>query len=254
MAPGRSGQTGQGKGGTALIRIALVEDDPICRDQLRGYLERYGSESGEKLTVASFADGDEIALNYKADYDIILMDIEMKFMDGMTAAEMIREKDDTVVIIFITNSPQYAIKGYAVDALDYVLKPVTYYAFSQRITRAVARMNRRRQQRYLTVATREGTHKLAYDRIDYIEVQAHELIYHTRDGLLTAPGAMKELEKTLDSPAFFRCNKGCLVNLERVDGIRGDDAIVAGEPVPVSRARKKAFLDALNNYISEVGK
>lgn len=237
-----------------MIRIALVEDDPTYREQMRGYLERYGKESGEKLSLTEFTDGDEIALNYKADFDIILMDIEMKFMDGMTAAEMIRQKDDQVVLIFITNSPQYAIKGYAVDALDYVLKPVSYYALSQRIDRAVTRMNRRKQQRYLTVATREGTHKLAHDRIDYIEVQAHELIYHTRDGLLTATGSMKELEKNLDSPAFFRCNKGCLVNLEQVDGIRGDDAIVAGAPVPISRSRKKAFLDALNNYINEVGK
>ena len=94
-----------------MIRIALVEDDPACREQLRGYLDRYGKESGEKLSVTTFADGDEIALHYTADYDIILMDIEMKFMDGMTAAELIREKDDSVVIIFITNSPQYAIKG-----------------------------------------------------------------------------------------------------------------------------------------------
>ena len=237
-----------------VIRIALVEDDPVYREQLQNYLTQFGQQSGEKLAVTVFDDGDEIALNYKAEYDIILMDIEMKFMDGMTAAEMIRQKDDQVVIIFITNSPQYAIKGYAVDALDYVLKPVSYYAFSQRIQRAVTRMNRRRQQRCITVTTREGTHKLAFDRINYVEVQTHELIFHTRDGLLTATGSMKELEKSLDSPAFFRCNKSCLVNLEQVDGIQGDDAILAGEPVPISRARKKAFLDALNNYISEVGK
>ena len=74
-----------------------------------------------------------IAVDYRAVYDIILMDIEMRFMDGMTAAEKIREHDSEVVIIFITNMPQYAIKGYRVDALDYVLKPVSYFAFSQRI-------------------------------------------------------------------------------------------------------------------------
>lgn len=82
-------------------------------------------------------------MGYKAVYDIILMDIEMKFMDGMMAAEEIRKVDTEVIIIFITNSPQYAIKGYAVDALDYVLKPVSYYAFSQRLGRAVERVARR---------------------------------------------------------------------------------------------------------------
>lgn len=236
-----------------MIRIALVEDDPGYRGQIREYLDRYAKEYNQKLVVTDFTDGDEIALNYKAGYDVILMDIEMKFMDGMTAAEMIRQKDAEVVIIFITNLPQYAIKGYAVDALDYVLKPVSYYAFSQRINRAITRMSRR-QKRYLTVTTREGTHKLAYDSINYIEVQAHELVYHTRDGLVTAPGSLKEVEKNLDMQTFFRCNKGCLVNLEQVDGLRGDDAVVAGELVLVSRSRKKVFLDALNNYISGVAK
>ena len=236
-----------------MIRIALVEDDPACREQLRGYLDRYGKESGEKLSITTFADGDEIALHYTADYDIILMDIEMKFMDGMTAAELIREKDDSVVIIFITNSPQYAIKGYAVDAMDYVLKPVSYYAFSQRIKRAAARLERRRQRRYLTVFARDGTHRVPCSDVLYIEVQGHELFYHLKDGVLPAAGTMKEAEEAVDPLTFFRCHKGCLVNLEQVDGIRGDDVIVAGEAVPLSRARKKALLDAFNNYISEVG-
>lgn len=107
-----------------MIRLALVEDDALYRSQLREYIDKYSAASGEKFTVTEFSDGDEIALGYKAVYDIILMDIEMKFMDGMMAAEEIRKIDTEVIIIFITNSPQYAIKGYAVDALDYVLKPV----------------------------------------------------------------------------------------------------------------------------------
>lgn len=126
-----------------MIRLALVEDDELYRSQLREYIDKYSAVSGEKFTVTEFSDGDEIALGYKAVYDIILMDIEMKFMDGMMAAEEIRKVDTEVIIIFITNSPQYAIKGYAVDALDYVLKPVSYYAFSQRLGRAVERVARR---------------------------------------------------------------------------------------------------------------
>ena len=109
--------------------------------------------------MAEFSDGDEIALGYKAVYDIILMDIEMKFMDGMMAAEEIRKVDTEVIIIFITNSPQYAIKGYAVDALDYVLKPVSYYAFSQRLGRAVERVARRARH-FLQINAHGTAHKL----------------------------------------------------------------------------------------------
>ena len=70
----------------------------------------------------------------------------MKFMDGMSAAEEIRKVDTEVVIIFITNMAQYAIRGYAVDALDYVLKPVSYFAFSQRLSRAIGRMKKTRDK------------------------------------------------------------------------------------------------------------
>ena len=82
-----------------MIRLALVEDDELYRSQLREYIDKYSAVSGEKFTVTEFSDGDEIALGYKAVYDIILMDIEMKFMDGMMAAEEIRKVDTEVIII-----------------------------------------------------------------------------------------------------------------------------------------------------------
>ena len=84
---------------------------------------------------------------YQSQYDIILMGIEMKFVNGMTAAEKIRKMDSEVVIIFITNMAQYAIRGYAVDDLDYVLKPVSYFAFSQKLVRVLNRMKKERAKR-----------------------------------------------------------------------------------------------------------
>lgn len=232
-----------------MIRLALVEDDAAYRRQLRGYIEKYSAESGEKFSVTECADGDEIAIGYKAVYDIILMDIEMKFMDGMMAAEEIRKVDTEVIIIFITNSPQYAIKGYAVDALDYVLKPVSYYAFSQRLSRAVERAARHTRH-YLQINTHGTAHKLDTAAIYWIESSAHDLIYHTAEGDLTAPGSITETEKKLAQDSYFRVNKGCLVNLDHVDCLDGDDTVVHGDRVPVARARRKAFLDALNNFIN----
>ena len=236
-----------------MISIAIVEDEDPCAKQMEEYLARFAAESGEEFETARFCDGDEILENYRAQYDIILMDVQMKFMDGMTAAEEIRKVDPEVVIIFITNSPQYAIKGYAVDALDYVLKPLTYFAFSQRIDRALERLGNR-EQRYMMINIKGGSRKLDVSRVWFIEVRDHDLIYHTEEGLITTTGTMREAEKALEGCAFFRCNKGYLVNLEHVDAIREDNAVVHGETVQVSRARKKAFLDALNNYLGEVSK
>ena len=147
-----------------MIHIALVEDEEEYRKAFLGYLRRYEQESGRQFRISVFPDGEDIISSYKADYDLILMDIAMRFMDGMTAAEKIRELDQEVVIIFITNMPQFVMKGYAVDALDYVLKPVNYFAFSQRIERAISRMSRRREQ-YFTVPVRGGIRKLSVSNI-----------------------------------------------------------------------------------------
>lgn len=236
-----------------MIRIALVEDDESYRRELLDYLDRYEKESGQRFSVSVFTDGDEIAEGYSADYDLILMDIAMRFMDGMTAAEHIRALDSEVVIIFITNSPQFVMKGYAVDALDYVLKPVSYYAFSQRIDRAIARMSNRRR-RYITVAIRGGIQKLDVSKILYVEVCDHKLIYHTQTGNVYSRSTLAEAESILGSSHFFRCGKAHLVNLEYVDSVQGIDVILGGERIQVSRARKKALLDALNDYMNEVSK
>ena len=114
-----------------MIHIAIVEDDPQVREQLAGYIRRYERQFGKMFELTTFEDGDEIVSDYKAVYDIILLDVQMRRMDGMAAAEAIRRVDKDVILIFITNMAQFAIRGYAVDALDYILKPVPYFAFSQ---------------------------------------------------------------------------------------------------------------------------
>lgn len=236
-----------------MISIAIVEDEDSCAKQMEEYLARYAEESGEVFETVRFCDGDEILENYRAQYDIILMDVQMKFMDGMTAAEEIRKVDPEVVIIFITNMAQYAIRGYAVDALDYVLKPVSYFAFSQRLERAIGRM-KRRARRYMTIAIRGGARKLDISRILYVESQGHNLVFVTDGEEHTTTGTIREVEEKLESFGFFRCNKGCLVNLEHVDGVRDGCAIVGGYALPISRGRKNEFLAALTDYVGEVVK
>lgn len=236
-----------------MTHIALVEDEEEYRKVFLGYLRRYEQESGRQFRISVFPDGEDIISSYKADYDLILMDIAMRFMDGMTAAEKIRELDQEVVIIFITNMPQFVMKGYAVDALDYVLKPVNYFAFSQRIDRAISRMSRRREQ-YFTVPVRGGIRKLSVSNILYVEVQDHDLLFHTRNESILTRGSLAEVETKLNDSGFFRCNKYCLVNLSFVESLQGIDLVVAGEHIQVSRAKKKAVLDALNNYLNEVSK
>lgn len=236
-----------------MIRVAIVEDEAAYMEQFREYLTQYGNESGETFEITTFTDGDEIAGGYKSVFDIILMDVQMRFMDGMSAAEEIRKVDPEVVIIFITNMSQYAIRGYAVDALDYVLKPVSYFAFSQRLDRAIARMKKRVNQ-FLAIPVKGGIQKVNVKHVYYIESQGHNLIFHTETEDLVSNGTMKETEESLKGLHFCIASKGILVNLERVDGIRDGCAVVNGEKLTISRSRKNSFMDSLTNYISEVAK
>lgn len=236
-----------------MLKLAIVEDDIIYRNELKAFISHYEKETGQIFQISEFVDGDEILENYKSDYDIILMDVEMRFVDGMTAAEEIRKVDSDTTIIFITNMPQYAIRGYTVGALDYILKPVNYYAFSQTLTRAIGRRTNT-NKKYLSVKIKGGVQKIDISRVRYIEVMDHDLIFHTLDGEIHSKGSISKMEELLKDDYFFLCNKAFLINLAFVDAIQNSDAFIGDDVIQVSRAKKKMLIDAVNNYMSEMGR
>lgn len=234
-----------------MIRIAIVEDEKVYIEQLTEYLKEYQRQEGEDFEIKIFRDGDGITADYKGEFDIILMDIQMKFVDGMTAAEEIRKMDSEVVIMFITNMTQYAIRGYQVDALDYILKPVSYFAFSQKLKRAIERINRRKAA-YITLQVKGGILRLMISDIYYVESEGHNLIWHTRKGDYQASGTMKYAEELLSKYAFFRGNHCYLINLEHVEGMQEKCAIVKGERLQISRPKMNQFMQALTKYWGDV--
>ncbi len=237
-----------------MLEIAIVEDEENYRNTLCEYLKKYSLETGEEIHISTFADGDEIVENYKAKYHIILMDIEMQFMNGMDTARKIREVDTAVIIIFITNMARYAIQGYEVDALDYVLKPISYFAFFQKIQRAIGRMKKRKEH-YINIVSKKGVNKVPVSEIGWIESEGHRLIYHTKDQVYESTlNSMKEIENALKEFGFFRCNKGYLVNLAHVRAIRDGWAILTYGQVMISRSKKMEFQKALTAYAGETVK
>ena len=234
-----------------MFRIAVVEDEDIYVSQLTEYLKKYEEETGETFTVTIYRDGDGITADYKAQFDIILMDIQMKFMDGMAAAEEIRKMDSEVIIIFITNMTQYAIRGYEVDALDYMLKPVNYFAFSQKLDKALNKVKNTRSF-YVTLAVKGGLQKIDVANLIYVESQRHVLLYHVGKEVLSTRGNMQEVEKVLVPHGFFRSNKGYLVNLKYVDTVQDGCCVIGKDVLPIARARRKEFMETLTKYIGEM--
>lgn len=232
-----------------MIHIAIVEDEILYVQQIQEYIERYQKEKNKKIKITVYTDGEDITDNYSGDYDIILMDIQMRFMDGMTAAENIRKRDNSVIIMFVTNMTQYAVRGYEVDALDYIVKPVEYFAFSQKLDKAIARI-RSEKKNYITIPVENGMQKIDISSIYYIESQAHWTVYKTVSGEYTARIALKDLESSMEQHGFYRCSRGYLVNMKLVDGISGGECIINGEKIPIGRNKKKGFMERLIQYMN----
>lgn len=229
-------------------KIAVVDDNHQSAQQIKDYIVRYSQETGDEFDVFYFSDGEEITDNYKPIYDIIFMDVEMRWMDGFTAAEQIRQFDANVIIIFITNMYQYAVRGYAVDALSYLVKPVPFFAFSQELSRALFNLNKRKKS-YQFFINDSGYERVDTADILYFESMQHKIIAYTKDKTYSVTGTMREIEAKLEGENFFRCNNGYLVNLAEVTGIKDNCALVGKHMLLISRPRKKEFIDALTEFI-----
>ncbi|TGY97238.1 response regulator transcription factor [Petralouisia muris] len=234
-----------------MVRIAIVEDEELYIEKLTEYLGKYQNQFGEQFEITVYRDGDGITSQYQAQFDIILMDIQMKFMDGMSAAEEIRRQDSQVVIIFITNMAQYAIRGYEVDALDYILKPVSYFAFSQKLSRAISRIPKEEDKKF-TISVKGGILCVSISDIYYVESAGHNLLFHTASGTHMTSGTMKSAEEKLTAAGFSRGNKCYLINLEHVEGIQDKCAVVKGEMLQISRPRMSRFMQDLTRYWGDV--
>lgn len=230
------------------MRIAIVEDESAVAEQLREYVERFCRENGQEADVTIFANGMLIAQDYRAVWDIILMDIEMPYLDGMSAAQRIRKVDSTVVLIFVTNMARFAIKGYEVDAMDFVLKPVKYAQFALKLKKAVHIVSERKQY-YLMVSVDGLDRRVPINDILYIEVVNHRLYIHTMQDKFVSRGSLQEMEAQLSGLHFARNSNSYMVNLRNVTGLRKDSVLLPGYELPLSRSKRKEFLQALSDYM-----
>lgn len=235
-----------------MLRIAVVEDNDADLACLQAHLARFFEEKGITASTSVFRNGEQFLFSYEPVYDIVLMDIEMPELDGMTAAQRLRESDSDVILIFITNMAQYAIEGYRVRARAYLLKPLQYISFAMELNDAVQAVKNRSADSIL-LKTENGVTRLNTADILYIESRKHNQLFHTPAETFSVRGTLTELELQLAPQGFARSGVSFLVNLRYVTGVERDTVLLGSHAVPLSRQKRKSFLEALTYYIGGNG-
>ncbi len=232
-----------------MINVAIVEDEKAAYDILHEHLIHFQKDNGIEFEIHYYNNGLSF-LDEKKPYDLILLDIEMPAINGMDLAKRIRAFDKKVVLIFITNMVQYAIKGYEVDALDYVLKPINYARFSS-LMKKTMRILISNNEDEVVLKTVGGTRKVYLSTVYYLEISDHLLIYHTEQGDFEVWKTLAAAESELSKGPFIRCNHSTIVNMKYVVGTDKDTVYLTDRKIPISisHSKKKAFLSSLNSYL-----
>lgn len=234
-----------------MIKIALVDDDLQHLQLMRSYVDRCSIQEHIQLSVREFYNGLNFVEDYDGSFDVVFLDIEMPHLDGLEAAHRIRMIDQSVGIIFVTNMAQYAIRGYEVNAIDFIVKPVQYYVFTDKLKKAIwfSHMNTEKE---LVIDTGDTIIKLGTSRIIYIEKDKNYLVYHTKKETFRVRGTMADAETMLNREGFSKCISGCLVNLKYVTKASKDTVWLDEVQLPISRQRRKEFKEELMKYMGGI--
>ena len=230
------------------FRACIVEDNAEASNRLGEFLGIYGEQKNYRFNLTTYSDALDFLEEFRGNFDFIFMDIELPHMNGLEVVRRIRDVDKRVIVIFVTNMAQYAVKGYEVDALDFIVKPVQYAAFSMKLDRAVERF-KVTQDKEIWITVGSGKRRLRTSEIKYVEVVHHSVIYHAVDGDYKTYDQLKNVCLMLADAPFALCNRCFLVNLHYVTAIEEFSVTVAGEELQISRNKKKEFLIRLNEYL-----
>ena len=229
--------------------MLIIEDEPEAEQTLCAHLERFAEEHHERFQISWLKTAFEFVQS-KQKADIIFMDIQLPGINGVEAAEYLRSYDSRTVPIFVTNLAKYAVRGYTVDALDFIVKPVEYYDFSLRMAKALRVVDRNRS-RSIYVGTKDGLAVMPASQVTAIEVARHNLSYHLvgEEEPVRYRGSLGKVEAELEGAPFVRISNNCLINIDHVRKINGPEVhLSTGEVFYISRARRKEALAAIANY------
>ncbi len=220
-----------------MLHIAICDDNSLALDRIVRLLEDYRKQTRAPISWRTFLSASEMVSSmHTEEYGLLLLDILMPGVSGMEAARAIRTFDSDVKIVFLTSSPDYAVEGYAVNAMDYLLKPVNRQRFVALMDRLVSEDYKRSES--LHIKTTSGAAKILLSALAYVEVRDKFLYFHMNDGSVRQSRAsLAEYEPNLLSHSnFLKVHRSYIVNLWHMSELTADSFVTfGGETIPISR-------------------
>lgn len=229
-----------------MFRIAVCEDEKAQREYITKLLEIWQEKTGEPVLTDTYTSAEQFLFEAegKDSYQLLILDIQMGQMNGMELARKVRERDGKVGIVFLTGIREYAIEGYEVGAIRYLLKPVKeeeFYALMRQINDTA----KEQEQDYFFFQAAGTTCRVPFSEILYAEAEGHYVCLKTEDKEWKWKENISSLAVELEKKGFFLLRRGLYVNLAQVSQIGKTECVLEnGEYLPVSKARYRALNEA----------
>jgi len=220
------------------ISCIIVDDEPLSRDVLLTYIA-----DTPQLEIKAVMDNAIHAMNYlnQNQIDLVFLDINMPKLSGIN---LVKSLVNPPLIIFTTAYPQFAIDGFELDAVDYLLKPFSFERFLKSVNKVSEKLSKTEmpEQKYLVIKADKKLHRIRQDEILYFESAGDYVKIFFKDQIIMAHETMKNLEQTLPSEMFFRTHRSYIVALDKITFIEGNQLKIADVMVPVSLDKKEDLL------------
>lgn len=227
-------------------KIAICDDDKADRQYIEALVEKWAKNAGHSVQVAVFESAESFLFHYAAeqDYDILLLDIEMGEMDGVTMAKMLRKDNDAIQIVFITGYSDYISEGYEVEAIHYLMKPVKEEKLAEVLARAAEKLAR--NEKCLYFETAGETVRIPVYQIRYADVMGNYVTIHAAEDVKVKM-TLGNLEKELDE-RFFRVGRSSIVNLTQIARVtKTEIRLSGGEAISLPKGAYEAVNRAIIN-------
>jgi len=230
------------------LKIAICDDEKLQLDLLEKYCTGWLSDNKIQATITTYSSSEGFLFSYEdnKNYDILLLDIQMKELNGISLAKRLRERGDNVSIIFITGVKDFVFEGYHVQAIDYILKPVEEKKLKSALSRAYENIQRKEPQ--LIIQIDNGLIRLNEKDIQYIESVGHNTYLYTTNGIYQAKKGISAVENELTENFFYKCHRSYIINILHIDYISKNDVKINNTIIPIARGKWEELNKAFLNY------